>query len=628
MTKVNNVAATVNAGTDQTMYQNEPVIFDGQFTDSGILDTHTIEWNFGDGNTVTSVLNPNHIYTQNGEYTVTLTITDKDGAVTNDTMTVTVKKPPTIQASDISIIEGDNGNKYAVFTANLSEASRRTITANYSTTDGTATFGSDYTAANGTISFASGEISKTITVQLIGDTLDEFDETFFVNLSDATNAIILTNQATVTILDDDAAPTLTIGDRIITEGDNGTLNVTYTINLNAPSGKPVSANYTTADGTATAGTDYTATNGIVSFAPGETSKTITVQVLGDAIDEFDETFFLNLSDATNATITKNQAVTTILDNDAPPSITIGDRSITETDSGAIALTYTISLDAPSAKPISVKYATADGTASAGNDYTATNGIISFAPGETSKTITVQVIGDTIDEFDETFFLNLSDATNATITKNQAVSTILDNDAPPSITIGDRSITEGDSGTTSITYTVNLSTPSAKPISVKYATADGTASAGNDYTATNSTISFAPGETSKTITVLVLGDTIDEFDETFFLNLSDATNATITKNQAVSTILDNDAPPSITIGDRTITETDNGATSITYTISLDAASAKPISVKYATADGTANAGTDYTATNGTITFSISKCSAAILLSNIGVPIIVINRTYNT
>ena len=610
------------------MYQNEPVIFDGQFTDSGILDTHTIEWNFGDGNTVTSVLNPNHIYTQNGEYTVTLTITDKDGAVTNDTMTVTVKKPPTIQASDISIIEGDNGNKYAVFTANLSEASRRTITANYSTTDGTATFGSDYTAANGTISFASGEISKTITVQLIGDTLDEFDETFFVNLSDATNAIILTNQATVTILDDDAAPTLTIGDRIITEGDNGTLNVTYTINLNAPSGKPVSANYTTADGTATAGTDYTATNGIVSFAPGETSKTITVQVLGDAIDEFDETFFLNLSDATNATITKNQAVTTILDNDAPPSITIGDRSITETDSGAIALTYTISLDAPSAKPISVKYATADGTASAGNDYTATNGIISFAPGETSKTITVQVIGDTIDEFDETFFLNLSDATNATITKNQAVSTILDNDAPPSITIGDRSITEGDSGTTSITYTVNLSTPSAKPISVKYATADGTASAGNDYTATNSTISFAPGETSKTITVLVLGDTIDEFDETFFLNLSDATNATITKNQAVSTILDNDAPPSITIGDRTITETDNGATSITYTISLDAASAKPISVKYATADGTANAGTDYTATNGTITFSISKCSAAILLSNIGVPIIVINRTYNT
>jgi DNA/RNA endonuclease G (NUC1)/PKD repeat protein len=615
-TKVNNVAATVNAGTDQTMYQNEPVIFDGQFTDPGILDTHTIEWNFGDGNTVTGVLNPNHIYTQNGEYTVTLTITDKDGAVSNDTMTVTVKKPPTMSVSDISIVEGDNGNKYAVFTANLSEASLRTITANYSTTDGTATEGSDYTATNGTISFASGEISKTITVQLIGDTLDEFDETFFLNILDATNATIVSNKATATILDDDTAPTLTIGDKTITEGDNGTATITYTVNLSAASAKPISVKYATADATAIAGTDYTATNGIVSFAPGETSKTITIQVLGDTLDEFDETFFLNILDAENATIIKNQALTTILDNDAPPLITISDRTITEGDNGTAIVTYTINLSATSGKAITVDYNTQDGTATAGKDYIATNGKITFAPGETSKTITVQVLGDTIDEFDETFFLNLTNPENATTTKNQAVTTILDNDAPPIMIIGDKTITEGHNGTAIITYTVNLSAASAKPISVKYATADGTATAGTDYTATNGIVTFAPGETSKTVTVQVLGDTIDEFDEIFFLNLTNPENATITKNQAVSTILDNDVPPALTIGDKTITEGDNGSQLVTYTINLNTASGKPVSVNYTTADGSAIAGTDYTATNGTITFTPGETSKTITVQVLG------------
>jgi hypothetical protein len=151
---------------------------------------------------------------------------------------------------------------------------------------------------------------------------DEFDETFRINFTNATNATILTNQAIATILDDDAAPTLTIGNKTITEGDNSTATITYTVNLDTASAKPISVKYTTADGTAIAGNDYTATNGTISFAPGETTKNVTVQVLGDTIDEFDETFFLNLSDATNATIADNQGVGTIVDNDLPPVLTI------------------------------------------------------------------------------------------------------------------------------------------------------------------------------------------------------------------------------------------------------------------------------------------------------------------
>ncbi|QLE59736.1 hypothetical protein FD725_29340 (plasmid) [Nostoc sp. TCL26-01] len=173
---------------------------------------------------------------------------------------------------------------------------------------------------------------------------------------------------------------------------------------------------------------------MINFAPGETTKTVTVQVLGDTIDEFDETFFLNLSDATNATIIKSQAVTTIIDNDAPPSITIGDRTITEGHSGTQILNFTVSLNSASQKTISVKYDTANGTATAGSDYTATSGTITFAPGETTKTVSVQVIGDRLDEQNENFFVNLSQAINANIADAQAIGTIIDDDESPTLTV--------------------------------------------------------------------------------------------------------------------------------------------------------------------------------------------------
>jgi hypothetical protein len=271
-----------------------------------------------------------------------------------------------------------------------------------------------------------------------------------------------------------------------------------------------------------------------------------VQIAGDTVDEFDENFFLNLANATNATIADAQGAGTILDNDAPASITIVNRTITEADNGMMAVTYTVSLNTASGKPITVDYTTADRTATAGKDYIATSGILSFASGETSKTITVQVLGDTIDEFDETFFLNLKGASNATITNNQAVTTIIDNDAPPVMIIGDRTITEGHNGTQILNFTVSLNTASEKAISVKYDTANGTAIAGSDYTATSGTITFAPGETTKTVSVQIIGDRLDEQNENFFVNLSQAINANIVDAQAIGTIIDDDSSPILTV----------------------------------------------------------------------------------
>jgi hypothetical protein len=320
----------------------------------------------------------------------------------------------------------------------------------------------------------------------------------------------------------------------------------FTVTLDSASELPVSVNYSTADGTAKAGSDYLAAAGTLTFAAGETSKTITVQVKGDRIDELDESFFVNLTQPTNAAIADNQAVGTITDNDVPPAITIGDRTIVEGNDGTLSMVFTVTLDAPSELPVSVNYSTADGTAKAGNDYLATAGTVTFAAGETTKTITVQVKGDRLDELDENFFINLSGATNATISDNQAVGTITDNDAPPNITIGDRTIIEGNDGTLNMVFTVTLDSASELPVSVNYSTADGTAKAGSDYLASAGTLTFAAGETTKTITVQVSGDRLDELDENFFVNLTGATNAAIADSQAVGIITDNDASPTLVI----------------------------------------------------------------------------------
>src|SRR2546428_508148 len=293
---------------------------------------------------------------------------------------------------------------------------------------------------------------------------------------------------------------------------------TLSRSLSAASGKTVTVDYATADDTATAPADYTLSVGTVTFAPGQVSRTLTVPIVGDTIDEFDETFFVNLTNPTNATISDNQAVGTIVDNDPTPTLTFANVSVTEGDVGSTPATFTITLSAASGKTVSVDYATADGTATSPADYTGTSGTLTFTPGQVTKTVSVPVVGDTLNEIDETFFVNLTVPVNATISDTQGLGTIQDDDAPPSVSVTDVSVTEGDAGTTNASFVVSLSAASGKTITVDYATADGTATAPADYALTSGTLTFAPGQTSKTVDVAVNGDVLDEPDETFTLNL--------------------------------------------------------------------------------------------------------------
>ncbi len=161
-----------------------------------------------------------------------------------------------------------------------------------------------------------------------------------------------------------------MSDVTVTEGNGSAVSAVFTVSLSSASGKTVNVDHATADGTATAPADYAAGAGSLTFTPGQTSKTVTVIVAGDSLDEIDETFNLNLSNAVNAAIADGSGLGTILDNDALPIVNVNDVTVTESDSGTVDATFTVSLNTPSGRALSVDYATANNTATAPADYTA------------------------------------------------------------------------------------------------------------------------------------------------------------------------------------------------------------------------------------------------------------------
>jgi subtilisin family serine protease len=209
--------------------------------------------------------------------------------------------------------------------------------------------------------------------------------------------------------------------------------------------------------------------------------------------------------------------------------------------GTATATITVKRTGGLSQAVTVHYATSNGTAIATKDYTAKSGTLSFAANETSKTFTVPIINDTLDEADETLKLTLSSPTGGAVLVKPSTATlkIVDNDAPPSLSINDVSVTEGNSGTTNAVFTVKLSAASGKTVTVHFATANGTAVAPGDYTAASGTLTFTAGQVSKPITVQIKGDTAVEPNETFKVNLSSAVNATISDASGVGTILNND-----------------------------------------------------------------------------------------
>src|SRR5213079_2031893 len=453
--------------------------------------------------------------TESGIQQVTAAITDDDS-------------PPTV-AFSAPTSSGSESTTAVSVPVSLSTASSKSITVNYAVSGGTATGGGvDYTLASGTLTFAPGVTNQNISITVVNDALDEDDETIQITLSSPINATLgAIATHTYTILDNDPLPSLSINNVSVTEGNNNGPNpATFTITLSAVSGRTVTVNYATADVTATAPADYTAApTTTLTFNPGETNKTVSVQIKGDTLNEPNETFTVNLSNPVNATITTANGIGTIIDDDSPPTVTLSLSGSPMVEAGGGA-TVTATSSAVSGQPVTVNLAFS-GTATITNDYLPSASSIVIPAGSTTGTITLTAVQDSIDELDETIIVDISTVTNGTESGTQQVTAIItDDDLPPTVAFTAASLSGLENVTPAI-LPVSLSTVSAKTATVNYTVSGGTATGGGvDYTLASGTLVFAPGVTTQNISIAVVNDTLDENDETVLVTLSSPTNSTV------------------------------------------------------------------------------------------------------
>jgi hypothetical protein len=471
---------------------------------------------------------------------------------------------PEVHIGNGEAIEGDILTNAVAFEVHLDGPSTQPVLVTLAATGGTAAAGTDFLPplSGLLVAFAPGEIAKTVNIEVIGDLSIETDETFFLQAIAATNATIAADLGVGTILNDDTA--VRISDARAAEGDTGSAPLTFLLSLEQPSILPVSVNVTSADRTATAAVDYAPVATTIVFAPGETTRSVAVSLMGDAIVEDDESFALLLSGPVNAVIADGEAVGTIVNDET--LVRVSGVTVAEGDNGPTEVLFPVTLSVAHREIVSVDYVVSPGSALAGSDYVAAaSGTLLFAPGETSQTISVSIVGDVLPESDETFSITLTVATNASIDVPTATGLIQNDDG--ALQIQDASVLEGHAGTRSLSFPVSLAAPSILPITVDFTVVSGTASAGADYTALASgTLSFAPGETMQFINAEVFGDAIVESNETFSVVLANAANARIDDATALGTILNDDvtirAPRRATFidvdGDLVTVTTDKGS----------------------------------------------------------------------
>lgn len=519
-------------------------------------------------------------------------------------------------SADGPVVEGDSGTTLMTFAVSIvGPTPAPGSSVDYHTENDTALAGEDFVATSGTLHFGpSMPLTQNINVPINGDAAVEGLETFFVVIDNPVGMTIHTAKATGTIDDDDSPlppPQLSIAGVTVDEGDAGQTTANFTVTLDAPSASPVTFSWKTADGGATSGGatsgsgDYVAVSSGNGFIPANTTSIqLPVQVNGDNFVEPDETFSVQLSEIAGGVFAIDEAAATIRNDDTEGELTfsVGDVTLAEGDAGLATATFTVTLSAALGGIPTVRYATAGGSATSGSDFQPASGTLTFDEGATSRTVSVNVIGDTAVEPDETFSLELSEPTGgATIADGTAVATITNDDEDatlPSLRIDDAAIGEGDQGSREITFALRLDRAAEGPVVANFATFDGSASAaGGDYQAKSGSVQFAPGATETTVTVTVLGDTAVEADESFGVRLSNVAGASLARGEAQGRIVNDDeaAPPEDRSNVRLARAeaVSEGAGFAIVVVERVGEAVGPASARVTVAAGTATAGEDFT-----------------------------------
>ena len=547
--------------------------------------------------------------------------------------------PANLTVRDVVV---DEAAGTASFVVTLDRAVSDSFSVTYATANGSALSANDYTAVVGNLSFAPGETAKTVTVNIINDTIPETDEFFTLNLGTVTGKAAGlvqiadgTGQALIGRNDmaPVAAPVISVGNAVASENDG---YVEFVVSLNAPGTSQISVYYSTGNETASYN-DFNSTYGTLIFAPGVTTQTVRVSIINDSTVEALETFKLNLSTPVNATIGQPSGTALIVDNDAiadslqPANLSV--RDVVVDESAGIA-SFVVTLDRAVNDSFSVSYSTVNGSAVGGSDYTTIAGKLSFAPGETVKTVLVNINDDTSAELEEFFTLNLGVVSG----KGAGIVQIADGigqamigrsdltpTAAPVISVSNSVVGEGDGY---VEFVVSLNAPGNSPVTVHYSTGSETASY-NDFESTSGNLTFAPGVTTQTVRVSIINDLTVESLETFKLFLSAPVNGTIGQPAGTATIIDNDGiadsvnPANVSLQDLIINE---NAGTASFAITLSKATSSSFSFSYATVDGTATAGADYLATSGKLSFAPGETVKYITVSLINDPWVESNETF--
>ncbi|MDM8519647.1 Calx-beta domain-containing protein [Anaerolineales bacterium HSG6] len=497
----------------------------------------------------------------------------------------------------------------APLTVTLNSSAPYPVVVDYSTSDDSAMVGSDYTNSVGTLTFAPAQTVQTFTVPIIDDPDTETIESFDVVLSNPISATLgLPDTAKATILDNDT-PTAQFSSASYSVMENGGM-ATITVTLDIPASIVTMIAYSTTNNSAIAGIDYSNTTGILTFAPGQIVQTISVPIIDNLNIEPDRTFFVNLGNPTGMDMgTPVSTLVTIVDEDTPTiQLTASSYSQNE-DIGSVQVEVTLSKAVNAT--INVDYATSDGTASAGSDYTTTSGTLTFIPSQISQTLTIPLGVETVIENDETCYLSLSNPISATLGSPVSATLTIVNDDIPSVYLSNSTYSVNEAGGT-VNLEIQLSAPALTTVTVSYATADGSASVSIDYNIASGSVTFAPGQTVMTVPVTIFDDGNVEPDKTFSFALSSPNKATLgSPDSATITIVNDDVTPppplpkiQFALTNYTISEGDG---SVVVQVTLSPASGNTITVDYATNNVVALSGSDYTVTTGTLTFASSETS---------------------
>ncbi len=474
------------------------------------------------------------------------------------------------------------------------------VTVDYSTVDGTATAPADYQTTTGVLSFGAGATKASLTVPIVEDAQAEGDQTFRVVLSGPSTGAVLgaPSSAVVTITEDESTVQFPAPGLAVKESAG---RAVVTVKRSGPTSVPATVDYQTSDGTAAAPGDYAATSGTLSFAPGITSRTFAVPIVKDAFVEGDETVLLKLLNPTGGPALGQQqtAVLTIQDDDVGGTLAFG-AAVYHVKETAPSAVVTVRRTGGAAANVTVDYATADGTAHAGTNYDAATGTLTFGAGVATRTFAVPLHDDGVPTDDLTLGLSLANPQGGAGLGSPQQAVLSLDSAEPLVEFSAPAYSAGEAQGKAV-VTVKRSGPATQQVTADYTTADGTATQPGDYTLSSGTLVFGPGVASRTFAVPIVHDAVVEGDETVLVRLTGAGGGAAVgePSQAVLTIVSDS--PKVQFGSAAYTVAES-APKATITVRRLPPTAAAVTVDYTTVDGSAHAGTDYTAASGTLTFA--------------------------